>query len=100
LQKGAALSLAYRCSITSANPRDLMLNLLTADEIQSVPDLDPCDEKNKSQLSLRAGKATQKQQAKVSVLTETSLCHLNLPYEPKGLEVMTSSSYFQLENKY
>lgn len=100
LKKGAALSLAYRYSITSANPCDFMVNLLTADKIQSVPDLDPCDEKKKSQLSFKAGKATQRQQAKVSVLTETSLCHLNLPYEPKGLEVMTGSSYFQLENKY
>lgn len=77
-----------------------MVNLLTADEIQPVPDFNPCDEKKKSQFSFKAGKATQRQQAKVFVLTGTSLCHLNLPYEPKSLEVMTVSSYFHLENKY
>lgn len=51
-----------------------MVNLLTADAIQVLPDLGPCDEKEKSQFSFKAGKATQRQQTKVSVLTETSLC--------------------------
>lgn len=79
VQKGTALSLAYGCSITSANPCDFMVNLLTADAIQVLPDLGPCDEKEKSQFSFKAGKATQRQQTNVSVLTEAPLrqCHLS-----------------------
>lgn len=55
-----------------------MVNLLTADGMQVLPDLGPCDEKEKSQLSFKAGKAIERQQTKVSVLTEASLCKCHL----------------------
>lgn len=42
VQKGAALSQAYGCSITSANPCGFTVNRLTADEIQALLDLDMC----------------------------------------------------------
>lgn len=55
-----------------------MVNLLTADAIQVLPDLGACDEKEKSQFSFKAEKATQRQQTNVSMLTEAPLCQCHL----------------------